>query len=298
MKAQLFIVFVFVAVVTLLLILATAGQEVDAKTDVQSPLLVILIDHKESWQNPSHLTDLGHTSSITFTPAFTVYLPSVLKMTPGIYGKVTYQGLPISGVSVQLLDNLYTKVSTVTTQSDGSYLFASVPSPPIGQSYWVRYFNSSGDKNYLLSWKSFNITIYITGNRVAGGDFDIANILPVSPASGATVALPCTFQWTPRIVTPTDSYSFILFDPNSGDLLFSSPALGYVSTYTLNSLPTSVNSGVEYSWSIKVYGSDGGLGQSLSWPYVTFSGNGAGSNGDLKEYDKLCDGKIGCVRKE
>jgi hypothetical protein len=94
------------------------------------------------------------------------------------------------------------------------------------------------------------------------------------------VALPCTFQWTPRIATPTDSYSFILFDPNSGYLLFSSPALGYASTCTLDSLPTGVSPGVEYAWSIKVYGPDRGSGQSLSWPYVAFSGNSAGLQDD------------------
>jgi hypothetical protein len=156
-----------------------------------------------------------------------------------IYGKVTYQGTSVSGLKVQLHDNLGTKVSTVTLQTDGGYLFAGVPNLPTGQTYWVGYFNGSSggnttDPNYLLSWKSFDITTSIAGGRVAGGDFDIANVLPVSPTSGATVALPCTFQWTPRLAAPTDSYSFILFDPNSGDLLFSSPALGYVSTYTLS----------------------------------------------------------------
>jgi hypothetical protein len=137
MKAQPLIVIVFMVAVTLLLMLAMAEQGMNAKADIQSPLSIVLTDRIESCPN----------SDITFTPAFTVYLPAVLKMIPGIYGKVTYQGTSVSGLKVQLLDNLGTKVSTVTMQTDGGYLFAGVPSLPTGQTYWVRYFNGSSGGN-------------------------------------------------------------------------------------------------------------------------------------------------------
>jgi hypothetical protein len=176
-------------------------------------------------------------------------------------------------------------VLTAATGADGSYTFANAPTLSAGQEYYVRYNNGDdgnfSDPRYLALWQSYAIESYTAGTSVAGGEFDIANIPLVSPSPGAWVPLPQTFQWTRRTATTTDSYEFNLFDPSDSDpWWWTDPALGYVGSYTLSSLPSGFFPGTSYEWNVWVYGPDGGIGISYYTWMVTFA-TSTGSDADV-----------------
>jgi hypothetical protein len=208
-----------------------------------------------------------------------LYLPLINACPAGIYGHVTTSGSAASGVLLELrwYDGFsYSTISTIATLSDGSYRFAGVPSLAPGQRYYVRYMNGV-DNTRLSFWGTRVLTSYTTGNCVGIGDFDLANIPLVSPANAATVSPPQTFSWTPRSATPADSYEFDLFNPSNPPTYtpawWTSP-LGYVSSYSLNSLLSGFNVGTPYGWFMAVYSPDGGYGESFYYRQITFSNAG------------------------
>ncbi|MGD2165247.1 MAG: hypothetical protein PVH50_06940 [Anaerolineae bacterium] len=200
----------------------------------------------------------------------------------GIHGQVTYQGSPVAGINLALRyynGSSWSTADTTTTQADGSYAFTDATSLGSGETYYVRYDNGDygnpSDSNYLAFWRSYDITSYTAGESVAGGDFDIANITLVSPSNGETVTLPQTFEWERRTATTSDSYEFHLFDPTDGDPWVYSGSLGYVSSFTLESLPTGFTTGTPYGWMVWASGPDDGYGGSYYYRSVTFSNTGA-----------------------
>ena len=208
-----------------------------------------------------------------------VYLPLIHRPCAiGICGRVTLNGTSAADVSLELRffdgTSWYTLAPT-NTDASGNYAFTSVPSLAPGQRYYVRYRNYSGTPGRLWVWGTRELTSYSAGSNVPLGNFDIADIPLVSPANGATVALPYTFQWTRRIATPSDTYELDLYDPSDGaPYFFTAPPLGYVGTYTLNGLPPGFGPGAHYVWEIWVYSPDGGLGISNETRMVTFSNSG------------------------
>ncbi|MFP4394502.1 MAG: hypothetical protein ACLFTI_04480 [Anaerolineales bacterium] len=197
----------------------------------------------------------------------------------GINGKVRYQGTGISGIHLALRfydGSNWSTADTTTTQADGSYEFTGVASLTSGQKYYVRFQNgeygNTSNSDYLAFWSSFQLTSYTAGTSAAGGDFDIADIPLVSPDSSITAPLPQMFQWTQRAATTSDSYEFNLFDPADNDpWWWTDPRLGYVGSYTLESLPAGFSTGAEYGWNVWVYGPDGGYGVSYYYRRITFS---------------------------
>ncbi len=223
-----------------------------------------------------------------------VYLPVIMHTTtapsqPGIYGKVTHQGEPIPGINLLLRfydGSSWSTVNAATTQSDGTYLFVDPPALASGQRYYVRYQNSDSGGNvsnpvYLWLWYSIDIDSYEVGDKMHGGDFDIAEIALQSPGSNAIETLPTTFTWTPRTATPMDSYEFDLYDLNSDAYFYTDPPLGYVDSYTLHTLPDSFGFDTEYLWEVWVYAPDGGFGISYGTHFITFAGSTSGSNEQL-----------------
>jgi hypothetical protein len=189
---------------------------------------------------------------------YKLYLPLVLN-SKGINGQVTHQGNPIIGVPIELRfwnGASYSSMGIAYTKANGFYEFTSAPSLGSGQSYYVRYLNTSNATlvNYC---GGRDLTSYTAGGIAAGGSFDIANIPQISPANGTNVALPYTFQWTPRAGVPSDNYIFEIWNPDFS-YGWASPELGYVSQYTLNSLPSSSFSlATAYYWDVGVVGADG-----------------------------------------
>ncbi|MGC9336441.1 MAG: hypothetical protein ACP5JJ_20070 [Anaerolineae bacterium] len=198
----------------------------------------------------------------------------------GIHGQVTYQGAPVAGINLALRfhdGSSWSTADTAATQADGTYSFTDAASLSSGQRYYVSYQNgdygNTSDPNCLAFWGSFDITSYIAGGSVAGGDFDIANIPLVRPDPGATVTLPQVFEWERRSATTSDSYEFNLFDPDDLNPWAWTEPLGYVNGYTLTSLPSGFSTGTEYGWNLWVYGPEGGAGASYYYRTVTFSGD-------------------------
>ncbi len=231
--------------------------------------------------NDTHaITILGPVYELSHT----VYLPIVSKPPSGINGRVTYQGNPVSGINLDLRffdGSSWSTKASAKTQSDGTYQLtgAYVFSLQANQKYLVRYLNSSSggnvsSPNYLLSWFGPDITSYRAGTSVGGGNVDIANIALASPATGATIGPPYTFQWAQRTTTPSDSYGVWIEDINVGGGYFESGPLGYVNQYTLSSLPSGFTTGVQYYWGATLYMPDGGQGYSGEPWTVTFSSTG------------------------
>jgi len=195
-----------------------------------------------------------------------------------IYGTVRWNGTGIGGIELRLwFDNgaSWSIAMTTTTTSSGSYLFNGVQPLGAGQRYLVGFENGVGgnprNPAHLAWWNSFRINSLAAGETKHGGTFDIADVVLGTPAPWATVGLPQTFTWTRRAATPTDSYEFNLFDPADGDPWWWTALLGYVSSYTLVSLPPNFTTGVQYGWNMWVYAPDGGVGASNYYNPITFS---------------------------
>lgn len=193
-----------------------------------------------------------------------IYLPVTLRQIPSLSGRVTMNGSPASGVSLELRfydgSSWSTRASTAT-DATGFYIFDSVPALQSGQRYYVRYLNTT-DTSRLFRWDTPVYTTYGTAPMVIFDTFDIADIVLQSPQPGE-VSLPVTFTWASRPATPNDNYEFNLYDPTDNDPFFyTAPPLGNVTSYTLGGLPAGFVYGVEYGWFISVYGPDGGYGES------------------------------------
>lgn len=212
---------------------------------------------------------------------FTVYLPlafSDYSGWPGINGRVTQAGALVNGLSLEMrfYDGFaWSSYGFTTTNADGRYAFVGAPSLGSGQAYYVRYINPGGTYNSRVwFWYTPILPSYMAGSSVALSDFDIADIPMTSPPGYSVVNLPTTFQWTRRTATTTDSYEFDLFDPADGNPAWWTAHLGYVSSYTLNSLPGGFSPGVPYGWDMWVYAPDGGYGESYYYRPVAFANTG------------------------
>ena len=208
---------------------------------------------------------------------FHYFLPWIAQPTPGIFGHVTFNGAPAPSVWLNLCfynGSSWSLQAGTSTGADGSYAFSAVPGLSSGQAYYVRFMNQASLANGRLSmWETRLLTNYATREAVYIGDFDLADVPLISPYPGTNVALPATFQWMVRTATPGDSYQFELFDP-SGSSDFTTPPLGYVNSYGLNSLPTGFATGTDYGWYVWVNSPDGGFGASFYYNPVTFSNTG------------------------
>lgn len=211
-----------------------------------------------------------------------LWLPHVAQPPSSIFGRVNAGGSPVGGIHVQLRfwdGSAYSTRLETSTDSSGSYRFLNPPTLASGQSYYVLYLNDTTGGNvsnasYLYIWGGPEITAY-TGGQIAGGDFDIANILLVSPAPDATVTLPAAFQWQLRAATPSDQYDWELFNPNTNQQWMSGQ-LGYRNSISVSSLPAGVTYGAPYGWDVWVHDGHGGTGSSYYWRRITFSNAAVG----------------------
>jgi Ig-like domain CHU_C associated len=214
----------------------------------------------------------GHADSVTATITVTGGASPA-----GIHGRVTYQGLPLGGItlSLLLLDKTtfaWSTVASTISQTDGSYEFNGLASLGSGKYYWLMYQNGQpSNPNYLATCFSPYVTSYTSGMAVQVRDLDITNIALTSPGPGVTSALPQTFSWQRRSTSPTDSYFVEMFDPSNQDTHVDLGPLGYVSTYTLSSLPSGFTYGTTYGWYVLFAAPDGGGGTSYYYNPITFS---------------------------
>ena len=207
-----------------------------------------------------------------------IFLPALFKPLPGISGLVTFQGAPLGNQPLELRffdGSTWSTRASLATETDGTFLFTSVPALAPGQKYYVRFTNTANPKS-LFRWGTQEITAFADEQRVDVGTFDVANIELSSPAAGATVALPASFQWIARTATPSDNYEFDLAEPNTGNPFFyTDPPLGYVSSYNLAHLPPGFKTNTPYIWYMWVYDTNGGYDLSYWAYYVRFSNTGS-----------------------
>ncbi|HTP11748.1 MAG TPA: hypothetical protein VMP08_26020, partial [Anaerolineae bacterium] len=195
------------------------------------------------------------------------------------YGQVTYQGVPIDSQEILLepcdhIGNGWTcwlssSLST-STQSGGYYQFTTSASLGNDQKYVVLFRNTTNDSRFLAEWRSFSIYSYTAGQVLPGGDFDIADMVLLSPSDTANVGLPVTFQWQTRIGALSDVYMFELYKPNDLSVDFTTPKLGYAGSYTLNTLPAGFATGVEYGWYVWLFGPSDSIGYTNQYHRITF----------------------------
>jgi hypothetical protein len=185
---------------------------------------------------------------------YDVYLPLFMQLLePFIYGRVTVNGQPAGNVDLSLIRQTAQGSSvqaTATTNTQGVYMFADVPSVAIPDSYLVEYFNAA-DSTRLRSHRQV-FTNYIAGNPLVLEDFDIADIELLAPASGTTLLVPPApkFYWTPRLAAPDDRYVFVLYAPGDDPAYYQAPPTSG-GQITLTSMPAGFSYGVEYAWTVR-----------------------------------------------
>ena len=206
-----------------------------------------------------------------------------LHSTGSIHGKVRWGaiGIPDINLLLQRYDgSSWSGMTTTMTQpgqgyppfGGGSYSFAGVPSLGAGQKYRVVYRNGEDgnpdDSDSLRAWYSFEIPSYTAGASVEGGDFELCDVGPYSPAYWATVQLPSTFGWgTSR--WEDETYELHLF--GSFHHPYRSFNAGTQYEYTLTSLPSGFFHYLPYEWEVWIYASNGGLAISYPTQLVMFS---------------------------
>lgn len=241
------------------------------RRDVLLPLVI-----RDPSPTPTPTPTSTNTSTPTWTPTATpTFTATPTATTPpepaGIYGRVTYKGNSASGIqlTLQLWNGAaWSSIAQTNTGADGSYLFGSVPSLEASHVYYVLYGSNATDSRYLEYWFGPQITAYSSGTRTRGGEFDIANVVLLTPPSGGSLRLPVTFTWQRRGL-PGDTYRLVLFDPNGTDW-WPSPDLGDVGGISLISLPPGVSYGKQYGWLMYVFSGSEGHGTSFYYRRVTF----------------------------
>ena len=235
-------------------------------------------------RTPSPTNNLSPTRTPTRTPDISknekIFLPLINNnsgpIIKGIYGRVLVNGVPKSGIYLELRHwngSTTSSIASTRTLNDGTYSFPDAPTLISGHQYYVRYLNET-DPSKLFLWNTPQIQSYTAGSNYQFRDFDIANLFYNTPAPSAIVSLPTTFSWIRRASTPTDSYEFNILDWDTLDYLFWTNRLGYVSSYTLNNMPANIYPGTPYGWEIWIYGPDGGVGIAFYLRHVTFSSAG------------------------
>ena len=232
----------------------------------------------------AHPMTLRRTVEISFTPAYTAYLPFISNVRPtplaGIYGQIRYQGTPVTNTEVQLqrCDNqgTYWQCSSLnrqftTTDQSGRYQFTAAARLQNDQKYRVQFYND--DSRYLSWWWSFSIYTYTAEQAVAGGDFDVADVTLLAPDDAITATLPLNFQWVTRSTTPSDSYQVGLVNFDTDDHWYSAQ-LGYTGSYALTTPPPGFIAGAHYAWGVWVTSPDGGSGLSKQGRTFTVADGG------------------------
>ncbi len=193
----------------------------------------------------------------------------------GISGQVFYQGNGVAGLQVQLEVCSFSSCDVrarVTTAGDGRYNFPDAPSASGIGGYHVTYRNGSDggnsvDPRYLQVWQSFLIADYDYGERVAGGDFEIADLVITQPADQTTVTVPATFTWQGRNLSG-ELYQWFLdgvADFGACDQPTPAPATTFTFTDLDCNFP-SVPTATPLAWSVALYAANGGEG--LSQPHT------------------------------
>jgi hypothetical protein len=261
---------------------ACDGSWTNVGMNTSAPLSGLSMGTIHYWQvrarNASGFTEANSQVWWQFTD-FTdfIYLPLINSNQAPLYGTVTDLGFPVVGTTLELRYHNGTSWSTfdtTTTDSNGDYTFTNLPVLDTGKQYYVKWENNDDNSDRLAGWWCYSIEPSTTDPNANRCNFDLENIALLTPDPGETVELPQNFTWQRRMLT-NDDYEFNLLDPSDGDpWWWTTPTLGYVGNYTLDSLPSGFFNNVAYGWLMYVYGPDG-FGLSYYYRTITFSNSGS-----------------------
>lgn len=238
----------------------------EAKAPLAAPTQAIHLPAIQRNHGPAQATPTpAATATPTRTPAPT-QTPAVL-----IYGWVALAGQPAAGVTIELglyeMENYIGALDQASTDQDGLYSFtvdAGLLGP--GQSLGVRYENEAEAEGQLLYWRGYPFAPAAGATTHPGGDFDIADIVLVTPDTSDPLPLPIAFAWLPRdpAWAPDDVYQLALAWRVGDDTIaaFTSEDL-LDDHYLLGSLPEGFAYGQPMEWWVAVWGAYG-EGRSLS----------------------------------
>jgi hypothetical protein len=105
-------------------------------------------------------------------------------------------------------------------------------------------------------------------------NFSVANVVYTSPAAGATVALPVTFQWTARSSTPYPDNYVLRLRNSDQSAYWTSVGLGTAINYNMTGLPSGFYSGTQYLWDVLIDPPEG-FGIPYYARYIYFASAGA-----------------------
>ena len=208
-----------------------------------------------------------------------LYLPAITggkDAIPGIYGRVTQNGVSAAGIQLDLrfFDGYaWSTLLSTTTNVYGMYGFPEAPSLFPGQYYYVLYQNPEDNPNRLWTWHTRSIGPYTSGDSVLIGNFDVATVNLVSPPSNVSLKFPVVFSWGQRPNSPTDSYELDLIGVYYPNATWWTDPLGYTGQYQLNGLPPGFVYYDQYAWEIWIYSPDGGYGVSYDAHLIQFNNN-------------------------
>ncbi len=212
----------------------------------------------------------GEPAPVQITPTPSPTPTSTVGPSTGISGRVTVNGAPVSGITLDLRQgsgSSYTSVRTTKTAVDGTYKFLDAPGLPVGQSYFVQFINNARNASYVAFWYAPFINSYTAGTSLAGGDFDIANVALSLPADGHSGQLPITFKWVKRSLAG-DTYAWAMADLTTLEEWWTAD-LGPVDTFVLSALPGGASYGKKYGWHVLVFRGPDSFGG--SYYYQTFT---------------------------
>jgi hypothetical protein len=199
----------------------------------------------------------------------------------GVYGRVTANGVPAAGVSLELRrynGSSYSPAGLTTTGDQGTYLFANVASLQPGEHYYVRYLNgasgNANDPSRLNGWWGGSLTNFLVGQDAHGGTFDIGNVLLKFPTPSRTVSLPVLFHWARR-PGQAETYALELIHNSTGQYV----STGYTGYLELQQLPDGVTANGPSYWGVAVNTADGGYGLSYWISEIFFSSSANGVEG-------------------
>jgi hypothetical protein len=220
---------------------------------------------------------------------------------PGIHGRVTINGSPAAGHSVEAFScttDACTVAGVTQTTATGHYLFANLGSAAAGSWYYTRWRNTTADTKLLSVWYGPSIFDYQAGTNADGGSFDVANVELIAPPIDASVTLPQEFNWSTRGIA-TDSYRLVIFNPTTGQILGRTVLLGNVDHANVASLPSGITPGVAYGWYPAVY--DSTATDSYGVPYyyrlVTFQSTSMTDAGWSQPARAISDRLSDCVTR-
>jgi hypothetical protein len=205
-----------------------------------------------------------------------------------IYGHATENLAALSGVRIDLdyFDGANWSTSMQAyTDAAGKYSFVDPAALAAGEIYNATYYNWEENSSRLSYCQKSYITSY-PGGAVWGGDFETKNVSMQSPSSGASVTLPATFCWNVRGISG-DNYYLLLEDPDDPGLWWYDA--GTSNCYTIATLPSGWQYGVQYHWLVGVENSPQDENDwCVSYYYRTVTFRASASNlagaGDMPEY--------------